>query len=118
MSRALRHGWASIVLAIMLVVAGVQYASHSVRSEVTEPDLAAFLAVGGSLDDLCLSEDHAHDHADCPFCRELELLALEPHAGAARPHIAMAAVGCTDRQTNDASVDAALRPPARAPPAA
>jgi hypothetical protein len=44
---------------------------------LVDPQLAQFLDAGGSLDDLCLSDhETSHDH-DCPFCREIDIFALD-----------------------------------------
>lgn len=117
---ALRQFWVGLFLAVTLVVAGVQFASHSVHADATDPEIAFVLAMGGTLDDLCLTDDGeaGHDHAECPFCRELEAFALQcqdylpervVQAGALDPDLSQSVVHIADHF---------LRPPSRAPPAA
>lgn len=44
---------------------------------LVDPQLAQYLDTGGSLDDLCLA-DHETSHGhDCPFCREIDIFALD-----------------------------------------
>ncbi len=75
------------VLACVIALASVQFATHSIRPDVVDPSLAAYLASGGSLDDLCLTGTEGHDHADCPFCRDVDFVAVLPPDIACAPAI-------------------------------
>jgi hypothetical protein len=64
-------------LAMLFVVnAALMPASHSQNSALMAPELAAYLAAGGSWEDICADGTAPHAHPDCPFCRELELAVL------------------------------------------
>lgn len=118
MLRALNQSWTGILLAITLVVASFQFAQHSVRAEAIDPDLLAFLAIGGSLEELCTTDGDIHAHGDCPFCRELDVLAVPRNTGANLPFLAEASVLFAILRAHELTLEQALRPPARAPPAA
>ncbi|WP_147105253.1 hypothetical protein [Tateyamaria sp. syn59] len=96
----------------------MHFAGHSVRAEANDPELAAFLAMGGTSDDLCLISERAHDHSHCPFCRELDVFVLADQNVA--PAL-IAAVGFTTVLPSKhvfANAMRDVRPPARAPPTA
>ena len=115
---ALRSVWFGFFLAITLVIAGVQFASHSVQSAPNDTDIAFYLELGGSLDDLCLANEETHNHSECPFCRELDAFVLEEHASCPS-HVARFVVVSLDNPRSIIKpADHLSRPPARAPPAA
>lgn len=118
MARSLQRRVTNLILVLAMALASVQFASHSVRPEVTDPDLVAYLANGGSLADLCLNGEGGSGHADCPFCREVDFFALAPRLPIIEP-----APTTTDpfpeRVTALLSPPLVLGvPPARAPPIA
>ena len=118
MVRARRNPLVNIVLVLVVAMASLHFAAHADRPAAIDPDLAAYLAMGGSLSDLCLSEDPNQSHAECPFCREADYVALDSPA----PETAPAIFGSDCPFERVTSVVAqAVRvslPPARAPPAA
>ena len=66
-------------LALGLVAFGYRPAATDPR--LSDPQFAAFLALGGSLADLCLLGDDGQDHAahaDCPACIIVKSIALAP----------------------------------------
>lgn len=66
-------------LALMLVAFGHRPVETDPR--LSDPQIAAYLAIGGSLADLCISGDDSQDHvahADCPACTIAKSMALAP----------------------------------------
>lgn len=71
----------SVLCALALV--GVTFAHRPVdpQDRMQSPDMAAYLALGGSLADLCLTDDTGPDglsHAECPSCTLAKSFALAP----------------------------------------
>lgn len=116
--RVADKGWTGILLAITLVVASFQFALHSVQAKASDPDLIAFLAIGGSLDELCLAGEEPSAHGDCPFCRELDLPAMPRNSGMAQRFLAETTAFFVIPRADHLLSEQTLRPPARAPPAA
>ncbi len=92
-------------------------AMHPVHAaEAPSAELQLYLASGGSLDDLCVVDENAHQHADCPLCRELEIFVLpDPAACGAATVLSCAPTVVFTTPRLVAAVPQA-RPPARAPP--
>lgn len=68
MSATHRHRLILLVAALLVAMTGVVSAAR--MGPQTPPALAAYLAAGGDLSDICGGLDAEHDH-DCPFCRLL-----------------------------------------------
>ncbi len=66
-----------LVAALLVAAVSLLSASAMAPAKMDRPDAAAYLAVAGSLADLCGGQD-TQDRHDCPFCR---LLADPPHVG-------------------------------------
>lgn len=59
----------TVVLALLVALAGTSWAHRGPSVEITE-DVLAYVAAGGSLDDLCGPEgDAAFGHQTCDACR-------------------------------------------------
>jgi hypothetical protein len=66
-----------------LALALVAFGHHHVETgpRLSDPQITAYVALGGSLADLCLSGDDEQDHAahaDCPACTIAKSMALAP----------------------------------------
>lgn len=109
-----------LFLALVIAVASVQFASHSVRPEVTDPGFAHYLASGGSLADLCLDPNgkSAYGHSDCPFCREVEFVAVSPPITEVAPTVFAVRYAFSVTVADPAPPASTELPPTRAPPAA
>lgn len=118
MVRARRNLLVNVFLVLVVAMASLHFAAHADRPAAIDPDLATYLAMGGSLSDLCLSEDPEQGHAECPFCREADYVALVSPA----PETAPAVFGedrLLERVTAVVAQAAPVSlPPARAPPTA
>ncbi|MFT4706230.1 MAG: hypothetical protein ACI9TA_000068 [Reinekea sp.] len=67
MKRTRTFPFLMIIAALLLAVTSVGSAARMAPSDIDQPQVAAFLAMGGTLDDIC--GDDFHDHAmSCPFC--------------------------------------------------
>ena len=118
MARSLQRRMTNLLLVLVIALASVQFASHSVRPEVTDPDLVAYLATGGSLADLCQTGEYGSSHTDCPFCREVDFFALAPRLPVMGPASAIAEP-LLERVAWVSSPPLVLGvPPARGPPVA
>ena len=104
-------------LALMLVAFGHRPVETDLR--LSAPQIAAYLALGGSLADLCLSGEEGPDHVthpDCPACTLAKSMALAPTGLAA----AQLVVGSSGRagwpETLVWAGHVPRAPPARGPP--
>lgn len=71
----------SVLCALSLLLAASVHRSAEAAPYIYDPDLAAYLALGGSLTDLCRSGetgDGGVAHGDCPACILAKSLALAP----------------------------------------
>ncbi len=69
----------SVLCAVALVLVAFGHRPVETDPRVSDPQIAAYLALGGSLADLCLSGDDEQDHAayaDCPACTIAKSMAL------------------------------------------
>lgn len=112
--RRLAHAF----LVLVMVLASMQLASHSVRGDVTDPYLVAYVSAGGSLDDLCLTDEGDHGGAECPFCREVDVVALAEPAQDGVPALFSSDLGFVVVEGAAAPDNAIVLPQARAPPVA
>jgi hypothetical protein len=99
-------------LALMLVPFG-----H--RPAETDPQIAAYLALGGSLADLCISGDDGQDHAahaDCPACTIAKSMALAPACLAPSDLVVWSSHRAAWPETLVLTGHGPRAPPARGPP--
>ncbi|MCT4332749.1 hypothetical protein MU516_07690 [Paracoccus sp. YLB-12] len=69
----------SVLCALALVLVAFGHRPVETDPRLSDPQIAAYLALGGSLADLCLSGDDGQDHAahaDCPACTIAKSMAL------------------------------------------
>lgn len=103
--RAMRHVFVlslmrlALVLTIACGLAATGFA-HRVTAATDDPAVAAFLAAGGTLADLCgpAADDAATPRTGCPACQLVAIAALPDPAPAATPlrRTAQAAWPCRD----------------------
>jgi hypothetical protein len=84
MGRLRRRFWTpaiSVLSALALILVAFGHRPVEADPRLADPQIAPYLALGGSLADLCLSgkdgQDHAA-HADCPACTVAKSMALAP----------------------------------------
>ncbi|GGX42946.1 hypothetical protein GCM10007385_08450 [Tateyamaria omphalii] len=94
----------------------MHFAGNSIRAETHDPELVAYLAMGGSLDDLCVTDDGAHNHANCPFCRELDIFELASHVPCPVPVVEEKVIAVLPPQVLVTGDTHHVRPRSRAPP--
>jgi hypothetical protein len=104
-------------LALMLVA----FAHRPVENDprLSDPQIAAYLALGGSLADLCISGDDTEDHAthaDCPACTIAKSMALAPACLAPMGLIAWSTHRAAWPETLVLTGHGPRAPPARGPP--
>lgn len=67
MIRAKTFSFLMTIVALLLAVTSVGSAARMEPSDIEQPQIATFLAMGGTLDDICGGD--LNDHAtSCPFC--------------------------------------------------
>ncbi|MCU0909187.1 MAG: hypothetical protein MUF73_17550 [Rhodobacteraceae bacterium] len=84
-----------------------------------DAQIAAYLASGGTLADLCLSDapgDMGGAHADCPACTLTKGLAVAPACTAAPVLLSAAVIGTVWPETQVLTGHGPRAPPARGPP--
>ena len=72
---------ASVLCALALMLVAFAHRPLETDSRLSDPQIAAYLAFGGSFADLCISGDDSEDHAthaDCPACTIAKSMALAP----------------------------------------
>jgi hypothetical protein len=108
----------AVLCALALSLAAFAHRTVSPEPRGTDPQIAAYLALGGSLDELCLADAPGEDgaaHPDCPACALSKALALGPSpAGPAGP--LATCTHATWPDTPHLSGHAPCAPPARGPP--
>lgn len=86
----------AVLFAVILTTAMASAVSAArLAPERTDPDVAAYLAVGGSLDDLC-GDGSSHEAHHCPFCRLLNeppAIGIAPRVRRATPALAWRDLG-------------------------
>jgi hypothetical protein len=110
----------SALCALALVLVGFAHRPAEAAPPAADAALAAYLAAGGTLDDLCLDaggDGGTLSHADCPACTLAKTIAPPPvAAGLAAPApCAAARLATPDRPALAGHTPRA--PPARGPPA-
>jgi hypothetical protein len=104
-------------LALMFVA----YAHRPVENDprLSDPQIAAYLALGGSLADLCISDDGTEDHAahaECPACTIVKSMALAPACPAPMGLVAWSSHRAAWLETLVKTGHGPRAPPARGPP--
>ena len=107
----------TVVLALVVALVGTSWAHRGPSVEITE-DVLAYVAAGGSLEDICASEGSAEfAHQTCDACRLVDAVSF---AGAAvcplpRAVLAEAVVGLPEAPQTYPSIHDPVRQ-SRAPP--
>ena len=106
---------ALLALALVFIGFGHQHAPAMPNA----PMLAAYLQMGGSLDELCVDEDGPQQAMaqDCPVCTLAKLMALSPVTGEAGLSLRIARHDLPTAGDLLARRHAPRAPPARGPPA-
>ena len=99
----------------------VAFAHHPVETDprLSDPQIAAYLSLGGSLDDLCISVDDGQDHAahaECPACTIAKSIALAPACVAPTGQVAWSSHRAAWPETLVLTGHGPRAPPARGPP--
>ena len=104
----------AFVAALLIAAASVVSAARMAPAQTEGPELAAYLAAGGKLLDLCGDVHAGHDH-HCPFCR---LLDAPPRVDFASPAARLARLLDGAPRGYPADIPRAVNPRvlARAPP--
>jgi hypothetical protein len=109
----------AVLCALALVLLSAAHRPVVADPGRADPAIAAYLAVGGSLADLCLAggmEDGKSGHADCPACMLAKAMTLGPCVvGPAGPAI-VAADRLIEQELSLSSGHGPRAPPARGPP--
>ena len=109
----------SVLCALALFLVAFAHRPVENDSRLSDPQMTAYLSLGGTLADLCISDDGSKDHAahaDCPACTIAKSMALTPACPAP--------MGLTARSNHAAAWPETLvltghgprAPPARGPP--
>jgi hypothetical protein len=109
----------SVLCALALTLFAVADRPVAADPRLADPQTAAYLALGGSLADLCLSTDAGGDgaaHADCPACTLAKGMALAPSCPGPSGAVARAAVLVAWPDTLILTGHGPRAPPARGPP--
>ena len=105
----------TLVLALGTALAAAGPA-HRGMDPADDGGLAAYLAAGGSLSDICGDVD-GHGAVDCPACHLVKAMDLPPVVATAKPFGVALPLTVADRGLGLPPVSPfALRPPGRAPP--
>ena len=68
MNRSQTYRVTLLLAALVLALTSFASAARMAPSDADSPQVSAFIAMGGALEDIC--GDDLHDHgADCPFCQ-------------------------------------------------
>lgn len=109
----------SVLCALALMF--VAFAHRPVENDprLSDPQIAAYLALGGSFADLCISGDDTQDHAahaDCPACTIAKTMALAPACPAPMGLVAWSSHRAAWPETLVLTGHGPRAPPARGPP--
>lgn len=111
-SRRIR--FVSVLCALALIL--VSFVHRPGQAVPADPDLAAYLADGGSLAEICGSLDDETSGVECPACIIAKILAQAPDAPRFVTHVKWAAVIPPFPPTFRVRVEPSRTPPARGPP--
>jgi hypothetical protein len=115
----IRNRAVAVLCALALTL--VAFAHRPVESDprLSDPQIAAYLSLGGSLDDLCISGDDGTDHAahaECPACTIAKSIALAPACLAASDFVVWSSHRAAWPETLVLTGHGPRAPPARGPP--
>lgn len=81
MTQSLSYRVTMAVATLLLALTSLGSAVRMAPAEIARAEMNAFLAIGGTLGDLC-DETPAHNHAEhCPFCNTVAKVGPEAPAG-------------------------------------
>ena len=109
----------SVLCALALMLVAFAHRPLETDPRQSDPHIAAYLALGGSLADLCISADDAQDHAahaDCPACTVAKTMALAPTCSTPMGLVAWSAHRVAWSETLVLTGHGPRAPPARGPP--
>jgi len=109
----------SVLCALALVLVAFAHRPVGVDPRLSDPQISAYLALGGSLADLCLSDDDSQDHAahaDCPACTIAKSMVLAPECSAPKGLLAWSSYRAAWPETLILTGHGPRAPPARGPP--
>lgn len=115
----LRRRVVAALCALALMLTGFAHRPLATDPSPPAPELAAYLAMGGSLADLCLwapDTDQETVHADCPACTLVKGMALGPSCMAASRIAAWSSDVAPAPSSLLPACLGARAPPARGPP--
>lgn len=109
----------SVLCALALVLVAFGHRPVETDPRLSDPQITAYLALGGSLADLCLSGDDEQDHAahaDCPACTIAKSMALAPACLAPSDLVVWSSHRAAWPETLVLTGHGPRAPPARGPP--
>jgi hypothetical protein len=109
----------SVLCALALMLVAFAHRPLETDPRLSDPQIAAYLALGGSLADLCISGDDTQDHAahgDCPACTIAKTMALAPACLAPVGLVAWSSHRAAWPETLVLTGHGPRAPPARGPP--
>ena len=109
----------SVLCALALMLVAFAHRPLETDLRLSDPQIAAYLATGGSLADLCISGDDGQDHvahADCPACTIAKSMALAPACLAPVGLVAWSSHRAAWPETLVLTGHGPRAPPARGPP--
>jgi hypothetical protein len=122
MGRLRRRFWTpavSVLCALALVLLAFAHRPVEAAPRLSDPQIAAYLALGGSLADLCISGEEGQDHAahaDCPACTVAKSMALAPACLVPMGLVVWSSHRAVSPETPALTGHGARAPPARGPP--
>ena len=109
----------SVLCALALMLVAFAHRPLETDPRLSDPQIAAYLALGGSLADLCISADNTQDHAahaDCPACTIAKSMALAPACLAPMGLMVWSSHRADSPETLVLTGHGPRAPPARGPP--
>jgi hypothetical protein len=109
----------SVLCALALVLVAFGHRPVEADPRLSDPQIAAYLALGGSLGDLCISGDDGQDHAshtDCPACTIAKSMALARVCSAPTGLVVWSSHRAVWPETLVLAGHGPRAPPARGPP--
>lgn len=109
----------SVLCALALMLVPFAHRPLETDPRLSDPQIAAYMALGGSLADLCISGDDTQDHAahaDCPACTIAKSMALAPACLAPMGLVAWSSHRAAWPETLVLPGHGPRAPPARGPP--
>jgi hypothetical protein len=109
----------SVLCALALVFVAFGHRPVETDPRLSDPQIAAYLSLGGALADLCISGDDGQDqaaHADCPACTIAKSMALAPACLAPSDLVVWSSHRAAWPETLVLTGHGPRAPPARGPP--